>query len=128
MAELRDYLAAERTFLAWLRTGLALMGFGFVVARFGLFLQQLAFLDRTRSLPSSGVSLWIGTVLIAAGIVITALSAWRHVRIVRRMDANLPPIPRSSGAVIAVATFLTFIGLAIAIYLLAVRWPALASR
>jgi uncharacterized membrane protein YidH (DUF202 family) len=35
-ADLRDYLAAERTFLAWIRTGLALMGFGFVVARFGL--------------------------------------------------------------------------------------------
>lgn len=71
MAEPRDYLAAERTFLAWLRTGLALMGFGFVVARFGLFLQQLAFLDRTRSLPSSGVSLWIGTILIAAGILVS---------------------------------------------------------
>lgn len=40
-ADLRDYLAAERTFLAWVRTDLALMGFGFVVARFGLFLQQL---------------------------------------------------------------------------------------
>jgi len=35
-ADLRDYLAAERTFLEWIRTGLALMGFGFVVARFGL--------------------------------------------------------------------------------------------
>jgi hypothetical protein len=37
-ANLRDYLAAERTFLAWIRTGIALMGCGFVVARFGLFL------------------------------------------------------------------------------------------
>ena len=35
-ADLRDYLAAERTFLEWIRTGLALMGFDFVVARFGL--------------------------------------------------------------------------------------------
>jgi len=32
--DLRDALAAERSFLAWIRTGLALMGFGFVVARF----------------------------------------------------------------------------------------------
>jgi uncharacterized membrane protein YidH (DUF202 family) len=31
-ADLRDYLAAERTVLAWIRTGLALMGLGFVVA------------------------------------------------------------------------------------------------
>ena len=40
-ADLRDYLAEERTFLAWIRTGLALMGFGFVVARFGLFLEEI---------------------------------------------------------------------------------------
>src|SRR5438128_7704138 len=36
-ADLRDYLAEERTFLAWIRTGISLMGFGFVVARFGIF-------------------------------------------------------------------------------------------
>src|SRR5438874_11203137 len=36
-ADLRDYLAEERTFRAWIRTGIALMGFGFVVARFGIF-------------------------------------------------------------------------------------------
>ena len=40
-ADLRDYLAEERTFLGWIRTGIALMGFGFVVARFGIFLEQL---------------------------------------------------------------------------------------
>jgi len=48
-ADLRDYLAAERTFLAWVRTGLALMGFGFVVARFmslrGLRLFRLSWLN-----------------------------------------------------------------------------------
>jgi putative membrane protein len=37
VADLRDYLAEERTFLAWIRTGIAFMGFGFVVARFGIF-------------------------------------------------------------------------------------------
>ncbi len=40
-AEVRDYLAEERTFLAWIRTGVTLMTFGFVVARFGLFLEEL---------------------------------------------------------------------------------------
>ncbi len=38
-ADLRDYLAAERTFLAWVRTGVSAMGLGFVVARFGIFLR-----------------------------------------------------------------------------------------
>jgi len=78
-ADLRDYLAAERTFLAWIRTGLALMGFGFVVARFGLFLQQLRFIDHAPSTPSYGVSVWFGTALVAVGVVVNLSSAWRHV-------------------------------------------------
>ena len=68
--DLRDSLAAERTFLAWIRTGLALMGFGFVVARFGLFLQQLQFIQHLPSVPTYGLSLWFGTALIAAGVVV----------------------------------------------------------
>src|SRR6201981_459115 len=66
-ADMRDYLAAERTFLAWIRTGLALMGFGFVVARFGLFLRQLQFFRQPGSASSTGLSLWVGNALIAAG-------------------------------------------------------------
>src|SRR5262250_1892710 len=54
-ADLRDYLAAERTFLAWVRTGLALMGFGFVVARFGLFLQQIQNAQHASSVQSYGL-------------------------------------------------------------------------
>jgi hypothetical protein len=41
MADLRDYLAEERTFLAWIRAGIALMGFGLVVvAHFELFADE----------------------------------------------------------------------------------------
>ena len=40
MADLRDYLAEERTFLAWIRTGIALMGFGLLVAHFELFADE----------------------------------------------------------------------------------------
>src|SRR5262250_482111 len=85
-AELRDYLAAERTFLAWIRTGLALMGFGFVVARFGLFLQQLQFFGRAYTIPSFGVSLWFGTALIAVGVLVNLSSSLHHVRLVRQLD------------------------------------------
>jgi putative membrane protein len=84
--ELRDYLAAERTFLAWVRTGLALMGFGFVVARFGLFLQQLRLIDHAADGRTYGLSLWFGTALIAAGVVVNISSAWQHARLVRSLD------------------------------------------
>src|ERR1700689_3754007 len=85
-AALSDYLAAERTVLAWIRTGLALMGFGFVVARFGLFLQQVQFLQRTPAAQSYGLSLWIGTALIAIGVIVNAFAGWQHLRLVRELD------------------------------------------
>src|ERR1017187_7185658 len=62
-ADLRDFLAAERTFLAWIRTGLALTGFGFVVARFGLFLEQVQVIQHAYPARSYGLSLWFGKAL-----------------------------------------------------------------
>jgi len=120
-ADLRDYLAAERTFLAWIRTGLALMGFGFVVARFGLFLQQLRFFDHAPSAPSYGVSLWFGTTLVAVGVVVNLSSAWRHVRLVRELDQGEQAGSRSLTQAVATALFLALVGLAMAIYLVSVR-------
>ena len=101
-----DYLAAERTFLAWIRTGLALMGFGFVVARFGLFLQQLQIFQKVSEPPSSGLSLWFGTVLIGVGVVVNVGSAWRHVRLVRELDKGEPECARSLTLGVATAVFL----------------------
>jgi len=123
-ADLRDYLAAERTFLAWIRTGLALMGFGFVVARFGLFLQQLRLFGHAPSAPSYGVSLWFGTALIAVGVVVNLSSAWRHVRLVRELDRGEPARSRSLTQPVATALFLALVGLAMAIYLVSVRGSA----
>jgi putative membrane protein len=123
-ADVRDYLAAERTFLAWIRTGLALMGFGFVVARFGLFLQQLRLIDHAPALPNSGLSLWFGTALIATGIVVNLSSAWRHVRLVRELDRGQPECARSLTQTVATALFLAVVGLAMAIYLISVRGTA----
>lgn len=123
-ADLRDYLAAERTFLAWVRTGLALMGFGFVVARFGLFLQQLRLVDHAPSAPSHGVSLWFGTALIAVGVIVNLSSAWRHVRLVRELDRGDPECSHSLTQAVATALFLALVGLAMAIYLVSVRGSA----
>src|SRR5579862_2194389 len=124
-AQLSDYLAAERTFLAWVRTGLALMGFGFVVARFGLFVQQLEIFQRNMSVgSSSGLSLWFGTALIAAGVVVNAFSAWRHVELVRELDRGNPACSRSLTQAVVTALFLALVGLAMAIYLISVRGSA----
>ncbi len=122
-ADLRDYLAAERTFLAWVRTGLALMGFGFVVARFGLFLEQLQVFQRAAPASSSGLSLWFGTALIAVGVVVNLSSTWRHVRLVRELDQGEPASSRSLTQAVATAVFLALVGLVMAIYLLSVPFP-----
>src|SRR5436189_792963 len=85
-ADLRDYLAEERTFLAWIRTGLALMGFGFVVARFGLFLQELQITRGGSAAQPHPVSLWFGTALIAAGVAVNLLSIRRYLRLVGELN------------------------------------------
>lgn len=120
-AALSDYLAAERTFLAWIRTGLALMGFGFVVARFGLFLQEFQSLQRTQQVSSTGLSLWFGTALIVAGVLVNLGSAWRHMRLVRELDRGETSGSRAVGQAVATAVFLALVGIAMAIYLVSVR-------
>ena len=123
-ADLRDSLAAERTFLAWIRTGLALMGFGFVVARFGLFLQQLQVTQQTPSAQSYGLSLWFGTALIALGVVVNLLSAWHHLRLVRELERGGVVHSRPSTQAVMVALCLALVGLAMAIYLVSIRGSA----
>src|SRR5262249_33792815 len=120
-ADLRDYLAAERTFLAWVRTGLALMGFGFVVARFGLFLQQLDVFQRTQQISSTGFSLWFGTALIAGGVIVNLASVQR---LVRQLDEGKLASAGSLTQTLAPAFFLAIVGIVMAIYLVFVRESA----
>ena len=119
-ADLRDYLAAERTLLAWIRTGLALMGFGFVVARFGVFLQEL---QATQGIPqqSFGFSLWSGTALIIVGVMVNLFAGWRHARLVRELNRGEDIQFRPSMLAIAIACFLALIGLVMAIHLISLR-------
>ena len=105
-ADLRDYLAAERTLLAWIQTGLALMGFGFVVARFGLFLQELQVAQHTLAAQSYGLSLWFGTALIAVGVVVNVFSGWQYARLVRELDRGQQTYSRPPTLAVTIALFL----------------------
>ena len=119
--ELRDLLAAERTFLAWIRTGLALMGFGFVVARFGLFLKQLELIQHAELKTSYGLSLWFGTALIAVGVLVNIFSSWHHLQLFKQLERGGTVQLRPSHQAVVIALFLAVIGLAMAVYLVSAR-------
>lgn len=119
VANLSDYLAAERTLLAWIRTGLALMGFGFVVARFGLFLQELQVAQHAPPAQQLRLSLWFGTALILASVVVNLLSGWYHLRIVRAMNRQRSH-PDSTILAVSTSFFLALVGIAMAAYLISV--------
>jgi uncharacterized protein (DUF302 family)/uncharacterized membrane protein YidH (DUF202 family) len=127
-AALSDFLAAERTLLAWIRTGLALMGFGFVVARFGVFLQEVQTAQHGGSIRLYGSSLWFGTVLIAAGVLVNFFAGWRYTRLVRDLNHGETKPSRSLSQAIAVAYFLALVGLAMAIYLLLIHNPIASAK
>jgi inner membrane protein YidH len=113
-ADIRDYLAEERTFLAWIRTGLASMGFGFVVARFGLYLAEI----HGVAAPSDRFSVWSGTAFIAVGVAVNLLSTWRHLRVVEELNrGQLADLRRPSQEAVVLALFLALVGVAMALYL-----------
>jgi putative membrane protein len=116
-ADLRDYLAEERTMLAWIRTGLALMGFGFVVARFGLFLAEIQASRSGSTAPSHPFSLWFGTAFIAAGVAVNLLSIQRYLRLVEELNRGQIADHRPSSQAVILALFLALAGVAMALYL-----------
>jgi putative membrane protein len=116
-ADLRDYLAEERTFLAWIRTGLTLMGFGFVVARFGLFLEMMQITRGGSAAQPHGFSPWFGIALIAVGVAVNLLSIRRHLRLVGQLKRGQFASHRFSQMAVMLALFLALVGAAMALYL-----------
>jgi putative membrane protein len=117
VAELRDYLAEERTFLAWIRTGISLMGFGFVVARFGI-LGNMSYIPQ--QLPAAQpheLSVWLGAVLIAIGAIVNLFSARRFMRLVGELNRDRFADRSLSKQGVIVACFLALLGIAMTIYL-----------
>jgi putative membrane protein len=117
-ADLRDYLAEERTFLAWIRTGLSLMGFGFVVARFGLFLVEIRVSRDGAVAPSNRPSLWFGTMFIAVGVAVNLLSIRRHLRVVADLNhGQFVAGRRPARQAVILALFMALVGAAMAVRL-----------
>lgn len=103
MADLKDLLAAERTLLAWIRTGIALMGFGFVVARFGLFLRELAVASGQPATQRLDGGL-IGSLLVAAGVILNGWASLRHRQMVRRLQAGVHEVSVTGPVIVGVAS------------------------
>ena len=66
-ADLRDYLAEERTFLAWIHTGIALMAFGIVLAHFGISADETHATRYASEVKPHELSLCFGAALITIG-------------------------------------------------------------
>lgn len=104
--------------LAWIRTGIALMGFGFAIARFGLFLRELVSTGAvTRNALQSLGSGWVGTLLVALGMLTNLAAVFRYGRIrhaIERGDAAAP----SGALVYALGTGAALVGLLMTVLLL----------
>jgi putative membrane protein len=116
-ADLRDYLAEERTFLAWIRTCLALMAFGFVLARFGLFLAEIQIARHGRAASPNRFSIWSGTAFIAVGVAMNLWSIRRHLRLVGELHRGQFADRHPCREAVILALFLALVGVAMGLYL-----------
>jgi putative membrane protein len=126
VADLRDYLAEERTFLAWIRTGIALMVFGLVAARFELFADESHVTQHASGFQLHDFSAWFGSALIAIGVTVTLFSARRFRRLVGELNRSQFVHRSLSKQGVIVALLLSLLGIAMAIYVIPV--PGVAAE
>src|SRR6266568_2613860 len=119
-ADLRDYLAEERTFLAWIRTGIAVMAFGFVLAHFGLFPDEPWLTRHPSGVQLHELSRWFGAALIAVGVTVNLVSAWRYMRLVSQLNRGQFVRRCVSKQGVVLAMFLALLGMLMAIYMVRV--------
>jgi putative membrane protein len=112
----RDHLANERTFLAWLRTGVAVVVFGFAIGRFAIAIRQWMQLEgQGHVVPTSGLSVWFGTMAILGGVLVCLAGLVRYRRTREQIDSgNFQP----AGFIIDLVGIATSVfGLVLAAYL-----------
>ncbi len=97
------------------------MGFGFVVARFGLFLQQVQAFRAMTTHQGYGLSLWFGTALIVAGVILNIFAGFDHLKLVRKLDSGEIPRSHSTALAVTVAFFRAAVGLAMTAYFVSIR-------
>jgi len=114
-----DHAANERTFLAWVRTAIAVTAFGFLVERFDLFLAVMAPASAAGKLAihRSEFGRVAGLILIAAGVAITVLAAFRFMRTAKEIDDSTVVPGTGSRIDIALASLLALLGVALFFYL-----------
>jgi uncharacterized membrane protein YidH (DUF202 family) len=68
-----------------------------------------------------GLSLWFGTALIAAGVVLNVFAGFHHLNLVKKLDSGETSRSQPTTQALALALFLAMVGLAMAIYLVSIR-------
>jgi putative membrane protein len=114
-----DHAANERTFLAWVRTSIAVTAFGFLVERFDLFLAAIAPTPAVSKLAihRSAFGREAGLLLIAAGVAMVVLAAFRFARTAKEIDSGEIVPGTGSRLDIALAALLALLGVALFFYL-----------
>lgn len=99
----RDHLANGRTFLAWLRTGIAIVVLGFAIGQLSIALPVSG---------ATGISIWLGTAAIVAGVALCLAGLGRHRQTSRRIEEG--DFRAAGGLIVIVAITAAIFGLILA--------------